>query len=110
MILKLLGGPTGGDGSPRLWKTDRGSFVVQGWRTNAQDVIEIPHQLLGYAELDTCLSVELHDTGRGTFTLSGRPVIDPNALTTMNLPDYETAVEVQIAEANYPHALSRQLS
>lgn len=109
MEIQLLGGPTGGNGSPRLWATDRNSNIVQGWRTTQDQQIEIPHQLLGYMELGTYLAADLRNTGRGTFTLSGRPVTDPNVLATMAIPGHETAIEVDIVKASYPHALSAQV-
>ncbi|MGK8508210.1 hypothetical protein ACRS5S_09145 [Nocardia asiatica] len=57
-------------------------------------MIEIPHILLGFLEPGTCLGTTLTDTGRGTFTLSGAPVTDLEALQQMNLPDHEIAIEV----------------
>ncbi|WP_280330672.1 hypothetical protein [Nocardia wallacei] len=57
-------------------------------------MIEIPHALLGFLERGTCLGAPLTDTGRGTFTLSGTPVTDQEALQQLELPGHETAIEV----------------
>ncbi|MET8874151.1 hypothetical protein [Nocardia sp. NPDC004604] len=80
-----------------------GTYVIQGWRIGPDgSVIEIPHMLLGFLEQGTCLGAELTDTGRGTFTLSGTPVTDLEALQQMNLPDHETAIEVPIGKEIRP--------
>ncbi|GAB2532662.1 hypothetical protein GCM10027167_41960 [Nocardia heshunensis] len=109
MKIQLLGGPTGGNGSPRVWATDHGTDLIQGWPTGEPGHVEIPHQLLGYLELGTFLDAALRDSGRGTFTLAGRPVTDPNVLATMAIPPHETAIEVDVVKASYPHALSAQV-
>lgn len=94
MRLTFLGKNTTGTQSPTLYASDRGTYVVQGWRTSQPDQIEIPHPLLAYLEPGTCLGALLKDTGHGTFTLEGEPVIDTEALEQMSLPDHETSVEV----------------
>ncbi len=109
MQIRLLGGPTGGNGSPRVWATDRGTDLVQGWPAGEAGRIEIPHQLLGYLELGTFLRADLRDTGQGTFTLVGRPVTDPDVLATMAIPAHEAAIEVDVEKASYPYALSPQV-
>ncbi|MFB8276962.1 hypothetical protein [Nocardia colli] len=65
-------------------------------------MIEIPHMLLGFLETGTCLDTPLTDTGRGTFTLSGTPVTDLEALQQMDLPSHETAIEVPIGKEIRP--------
>lgn len=73
----------------------RGTYVVQGWRVAGRhDSVEIPHRLLKYLEQGTYIGARLVDTGRGSFTLSGAPVTDPEASSQMNLPGHETCVEV----------------
>jgi hypothetical protein len=98
MRLRLLGGPSGNGNSPTLWATDKDTVVVQGWeipgRTNQ---VEIPHQLLTFLEPGTWLDSRLSDSGGGYFVLSGVPVTDTEALTRLNLPDHENAVEVHLA-------------
>lgn len=56
--------------------------------------LEIPQRLLAYVEPGTYLGAVLTDTGRGSFTLTGRPVTDPKALSQMDIPGHETCVEV----------------
>ncbi|WP_433724598.1 hypothetical protein ACQP0C_27770 [Nocardia sp. CA-129566] len=65
-------------------------------------MIEIPHMLMGFLEPGTCLGASLTDTGRGTFTLSGTPVTDLEALQQMQLPGHETAIEVPIGKEIRP--------
>ncbi|WP_216216929.1 hypothetical protein [Amycolatopsis aidingensis] len=95
MQLRFLGKDTQGGGSPTLYATDRGTYVVQGWKVHGHPTrIEIPHRLLGHVEEGKCLGAHLDDTGRGSFILSGRPVTDAAALATMDIPGHETCVEV----------------
>ncbi|MGW5106134.1 hypothetical protein [Nocardia sp. NPDC004123] len=99
MLLQFLGKNTQGNHSPTLWASDRGTYVTQGWRVpGSPELIEIPHPLLAYLEPGTCLGVLLHDTGHGTFTLTGEPVTDPEALAQMDLPSHECAVEVPMGK------------
>ncbi|MFC3964057.1 hypothetical protein [Nocardia jiangsuensis] len=93
--ITFLGKHTQGGDSPTLYATDRGTYVVQGWRVPGHDdQVEISHPLLAFLEPGTCLGVLLHDTGHGTFILGGAPVTDPGALAEMNIPDHETCIEV----------------
>ncbi|WP_245998046.1 hypothetical protein [Nocardia pseudobrasiliensis] len=41
------------------------------------------------------------DTGRGTFTLSGRPVTDAETLAELKMEDYEAAVAVPKIERTH---------
>lgn len=103
MSIRLLGGPTGGDGSPRVWINDHeGKYFIQGWRTDSHETIEIPHQLLGFLEPETFFGATLHDTGHGTFTLTGLPVVDPEVLATMRIPAHEAAIEAALMKARHP--------
>lgn len=101
MEIRLLGGPTGEGGSPRLYATDRETDIAQGWPTDEPGRIEIPHRLLQFAEPGTCLT-GLTDTGRGTFYLRGTPVADEGVLAKMAIPAHETAIEVEITREVYP--------
>ncbi|SNY83834.1 hypothetical protein SAMN04244553_3569 [Nocardia amikacinitolerans] len=95
MRLRFLGKNTQGEHSPTLYASDRDTYVVQGWRVpDHPELIEIPHPLLAYLEPGTCLGTLLTDTGHGTFTLTGTEVSDPEALGQMDIPDYESCVEV----------------
>ncbi|WP_109526759.1 MULTISPECIES: hypothetical protein [Nocardia] len=95
MRLQFLGkGGSNVGGCPSLYATDRQTYVVQGWVTDAPETVEIPHLLLGFAEPDTFIGATLTDTGRGTFRVTGTPVSDVEALARMALPDGETGIEV----------------
>lgn len=104
MKLEWLGGDSVNGQSPTLYRSDRGTYVVQGWRTSQPDTIEIPHRLIQFVSRGTCLGARLHDSGRGTFTLVGEAVTDPEALGVINAPAHETAVEVAIGEERRPDA------
>jgi hypothetical protein len=64
MQLAFLGGESGQDGSPRVYATDRGTFVVQGYKVEDAEtlnqlripahetVIEIPAELLKFLPKD----------------------------------------------------------
>lgn len=99
MTLRLLGGPTGNEGSPRLWiDEERGIYFVQGLGVpDHPDQVEIPHMLLTWLKPDTHLGSILTDSGIGTFTLTGTPVTDPEALAHIQTPAHETCVEVPAA-------------
>ncbi len=81
MHLEFLGrGGSDDGGCPSLYSTDARTYLVQGWRTGRPETVEIPHLLTGYAAPDTFIGAALTDTGRGTFTLSGRLVTDAETL------------------------------
>ncbi|MGY1947451.1 hypothetical protein [Nocardia asiatica] len=95
MRLRFLGkGGSEANGCPSLYATDQASYLVQGWKTDTPGKIEIPHLLTGFAEADTFLGTTMTDTGRGTFTLAGRPVTDDETLSQLDLATDETAIEV----------------
>jgi hypothetical protein len=64
MELTFLGGNSGPSGSPRVYATDRGTFVVQGWKVedaqalaqmavpDHETCVEIPPTLLKYLPRD----------------------------------------------------------
>lgn len=99
MQIRLLGGPTNNTGSPRLWiDEDRNLYLIQGYRVPDQSgQVEIPHMLLRWLQPGTYIGERLHDSGHGSFTLSGQPVTNPEILAHMDIPDHETAVEVPVA-------------
>lgn len=104
MRLTFLGKSTQNGQSPTLYASDRETYVVQGWRTDRDQHVEIPHQLLTFLEPGTCLGARLHDTGHGTFTLTGEVVTDPETLSQMDLPDHEASVEVPVGQEIRPDA------
>lgn len=106
MRLTFLGKSTQGGGSPTLYATDRGTYVVQGWKVQEGPAtsVEIPESLLAHLLPGTALEGELRSTGKrwhgdggecGTYTLSGSRVTDADALRQMNMPGHETCVEVR---------------
>lgn len=110
MHLRFLGKSTHQGGSPTLYATDHSTYVVQGWKVPGHDDhVEIPYPLLAYLEEGTCFGTLLHDTGHGTFTLSGVPVSDAEALTQMNTPGHETSVEVPVGQEIRPDVVSARL-
>ncbi|MEV6320636.1 hypothetical protein AB0M45_05475 [Nocardia sp. NPDC051787] len=107
MRLQFLGsGGSDRNGCPTLFATDHG-YVVQAWKTDRPDTVELPHLLLGFVEPDTFIGAVLTDTGRGTFLLAGRPVTDLETLGQMAIEDNETAIEVPKAERTYYGGVSR---
>ncbi len=107
MRITFLGKNTRNNGSPTLYVSDHGTYIIQGWKVPGHpDLIEIPHPLLAYLVPGTCLGVRLHDTGHGTFTLSGSVVTDLEALALMNTPSFEMSVEVPIAQEIRPDAIA----
>lgn len=95
MRLTFLGKDSQGGQSPTLYATDRGTYVVQGWRV-PDDVasVEIPHGLLRFLEQGTELATTAIDTGSDTYRVTGDLVTDDEALSQMDLPSHETCVEV----------------
>ncbi|KFF98224.1 hypothetical protein IQ62_26070 [Streptomyces scabiei] len=114
MRLRFLGkNSTVGD-CPTLYATDRDTYLVQGWKIFANDLlmqleipegetaVEVPTELFEHLTKDGLPAGEIRRvddpimvlTPNGTFVVQGREVTDPEALTQMEIPDYETVVEV----------------
>ncbi|WP_030545670.1 hypothetical protein [Streptomyces albus] len=114
MKLRFLGkNSTTGD-CPTLYATDRDTYLVQGWRIYANDLlmrldvpegqtaVEVPTELFEHLTEDGLPTGEIRRvedpvmilTPGGTFVVQGREVTDPEALAQMEIPDYETVVEV----------------
>ncbi|MFI5781613.1 hypothetical protein [Nocardia sp. NPDC051570] len=108
MRLRFLG-KCGSDkkNCPTLYATDQRSFLVQGWKTDRAETIEIPHALLGFAGQEGYIATTMTDTGRGSFMLSGRPVSDTETLGQLTMEDFEAAIEVPRAERIYFGGISR---
>lgn len=92
---------------PTLYRTDRGTAVVQGYLlvTNLETlvgpmaageaVVEVPLALFsGFA----ISGPSLHPTERDTLLVRGSRVTDPEALTTLRLPVGEAAVEIRLSQ------------
>ncbi|MGN2640049.1 hypothetical protein ACTD5D_28560 [Nocardia takedensis] len=109
MALRFLGrGGSEASGCPSIYETDEGSFLVQGWVTGRPDVVEIPHLLTGFVPDDAFLGATLTDTGRGTFSINGRPVVDAETLGQLELAEDEAAVEVEKKVRTYFGAAGRE--
>ncbi|WP_045558090.1 hypothetical protein [Streptomyces sp. FxanaA7] len=114
MKLRFLGkNSTVGD-CPTLYATDRDTYLVQGWKIFANDLlmqleipegetaVEVPTELFEHLTKDGLAAGEIRRvedpimilTPSGTFVVQGREVTDPEALAQMEIPDYETVVEV----------------
>ncbi|UUU32269.1 hypothetical protein JIX56_21475 [Streptomyces sp. CA-210063] len=114
MKLRFLGkNSTVGD-CPTLYATDRDTYLVQGWKIFANDLlmqleipegetaVEVPTELFEHLTKDGLAVGEIRRvedpimilTPSGTFVVQGREVTDPEALAQMEIPDYETVVEV----------------
>ncbi|MFJ1459265.1 hypothetical protein [Nocardia sp. N2S4-5] len=101
-----VGTDTKQGGSPKLFiADDERRYVVQGWLTDRPQTIEVPHGLLGYLEPDTCLGSLLHDTGHGTFLVSGEILSDREALEQLQIPAHEIAIVVAIGDQRRPDAV-----
>ncbi|MFF1450205.1 hypothetical protein ACFVYF_19000 [Streptomyces sp. NPDC058274] len=114
MKLRFLGKNSAGGDCPTLYATDRDTYLVQGWRVLANDllmqldvpeghtVVEVPTELFEHLENDGLPAGEfrrLDDpimilTPSGTYVVQGAEVTDAGALAAMSIPDYETVVEV----------------
>lgn len=102
MRLQFLGKGGSGQGQcPTLYATDQDTYLVQGWETDTEGTVEIPHLLTGFAEPDTFIGATLTDTGRGTFRLTGRPINDTETLAQLELAEDETAIEVPKRERKF---------
>ncbi|MFI1963090.1 hypothetical protein ACH429_02920 [Streptomyces pathocidini] len=114
MKLRFLGKNSQVGDCPTLYVTDRDTYLIQGWKIFANDLllqlnipegeaaVEVPTELFEHLEKDGLPSGEfrrLEDplmilTPGGTYVVQGRAVTDPEALAQMEIPDYETVVEV----------------
>ncbi|OUD01860.1 hypothetical protein [Streptomyces swartbergensis] len=114
MQLRFLGkNSTPGD-SPTLYASDQDSYVIQGWKVYAnellmqldvpegQTVIEVPTELFEHLTKDGQASGDIKQftdpimlvTEQGTCVLQGPQMHNPEALSQMRMPDYETCIEV----------------
>ncbi|MGW8553327.1 hypothetical protein [Streptomyces tubercidicus] len=114
MKLRFLGkNSTPGD-SPTLYASDQDSYVVQGWKVFAQDLlmqldvpegqtaVEVPTELFEHLTKDGLTHGEIKKfeapimllTDQGTCIVQGPVMRDAEALSQMRLPDYEDCVEV----------------
>ncbi|MEU8999940.1 hypothetical protein AB0C95_34860 [Streptomyces caniferus] len=117
MKLRFLGKNSQVGDCPTLYATDRDTYLVQGWKIFANDLlmqltlsqgetaVEVPTELfehLGKDGLPSGKFKRLEDplmalTPGGTYVVQGRAVTDPEPLAQMSTPDYESVVEVSKA-------------
>lgn len=108
MCLEFLGrGGSDDGGCPTLYATEN-TYVCQGWGTDTPETIEIPHLLLGFLQTDTFMGATLTDTGRGTFTLTGKLISDRTILGMLNIADNEVAIEVPKVERTFYGAVPKR--
>ncbi|MFI5620671.1 hypothetical protein [Streptomyces sp. NPDC051567] len=117
MKLRFLGkNSTPGD-SPTLYASDQDTYVIQGWKVYARDllmrldipsghtVVEVPTELFEHLTKDGLPSGGIKRfeapimlvTEQGTCVVLGPEMRDAEALSQMRMPDYETCVEVPTA-------------
>ncbi|MFE9901768.1 hypothetical protein [Streptomyces achromogenes] len=114
MKLRFLGKNSNVGDCPTLYATDRGTYLVQGWKIFANDLlmhleladgetaVEVPTELFEHLTKDGLATGGIRRvkdpimilTPGGTFVVQGREVTDAEALAQMEIPDYETVVEV----------------
>ncbi|GAA1170671.1 hypothetical protein GCM10009654_29840 [Streptomyces hebeiensis] len=114
MKLRFLGRNSNVGDCPTLYATDRDTYLVQGWKVFANDllmrldvpegqsVVEVPTELFEHLAKDGLPAGEfrrLEDplmilTPTGTYVVQGAEVADSEALGQMEIPDYETVIEV----------------
>jgi hypothetical protein len=113
MQIRFLGRETDHGDSPTLYATDRGSYLVQGWKVSDPEILaklEVPEGetvVEVYARLMTHLVkdglggvvtswvppiVEVRENGN--LVIQGRQVTDRQALAQMTIPDHEEVVEI----------------
>ncbi|MDX3383606.1 hypothetical protein PV682_19365 [Streptomyces niveiscabiei] len=114
MKLRFLGkNSTPGD-SPTLYASDQDSYVIQGWKIYSNELliqldvpegetaVEVPTELFEHLTKDGLQSGLVKKftapimivTEQGTCVLQGPEMNDPEALSQMRMPDYETCIEV----------------
>lgn len=98
------------DECPSLYDTDRGTYLVQGWKVAdaslppGQACVEVPQAVMGHLAKSSQLNIpangqtapEVSLTGRGTYLVHGRVVTDAEALEAMDIPAHEDVVEVPL--------------
>lgn len=111
--LRFLGKDSRPENSPTLYATDRGTYIVQGWVVTDSEilakldvsedetVVEVPPGLLPYLANNGLSGVVtswvppiVHVKDDGNYIIQGKRVTDSEALMQMDIPDYETCVEV----------------
>ncbi|MEV6863572.1 hypothetical protein AB0M44_21520 [Streptosporangium subroseum] len=102
MRLTFLGKDTKDDGSPTLYLTENGTFLIQGWivtdsevtgrfqLSDGETLVEVPHKLMTHLPPGTAVPLRsdiLLDIG-GTYVFRGPLVVNPAVLTQLDMPDH----------------------
>lgn len=89
---------------PNINATDRGSYVVQGYLVAdhaalapGESAVEVPSSLLPELAGRDAAHDAIRRTGRGTFLIRGRIIVDAEALRELNLPAGEAAIEIPMS-------------
>lgn len=89
---------------PNINATDRGTYVVQGYLVAddaalapGESLVEVPTSLLPELAGRDPARDAIRRTGRGTFLIRGRTLVDAATLRELNLPAGEAAVEIPIS-------------
>ena len=98
-LIRLRGCPDT-ETCPALFRTDRGTVVVQGYVVTDPEALAALNLAAGETAVEVPLSLLTGLTFpmlfRGTTVVQGYLVTDPEALATLDLPAGETAVEVPL--------------
>lgn len=116
MRIRLLGRETDRGDSPTLYATDRGSYLVQGWKVDdpqilarlevgeGEAVVEVYARLMSHLAKDGLSGVVtrwvapiVYVKDNGNLVIQGRRVVDRQVLEEMTMPDHEEVVEVSKA-------------
>lgn len=116
MRLRFLGKSTASNNSPTLYATDRGSYLVLGWRVSDPEIVakldlpedetcvEIYARLFSHLTSDGLSGVVtswahpiVHVTEEGNYIVQGTRLTDPEARAQMDIPESEDVVEVSKA-------------
>lgn len=92
------------DTCPTLFRSDRGTAVVQGYVVTDPEALAALDLPAGKTAVEVPLTLltgllcpALFHTDRGTAVVQGNVVTDPDALAALNLPAGETAVEIPLS-------------
>ncbi|MGH3810695.1 MAG: hypothetical protein ACRDRU_29590 [Pseudonocardiaceae bacterium] len=113
MQIRFLGKETDHGDSPTLYATDRGSYLVQGWKVSdpeiletlqvpeSETVVEIYARLMSHLVKDGLSGLVtswvppiVHVKHNGNLVIQGRRVTDRGAQAEMAIPDHEEVVEI----------------
>lgn len=93
------------DTCPTLYRTDRGTMVVQGYVVTHMEALSVPDLAAGETAVEVPLDLlaglitndsAVYPTERGTMLVRGTAVTDLETLTTLRLPIGEAAVEIHL--------------